>query len=63
MNVYSAEQPSRQALTVFVLFVGLVATTAALVVLGWWMWDNLINNPLPYRDPEAMRAVTTIAQR
>jgi hypothetical protein len=29
-----------------------VVVLAALVGIGWLIWDYLIDNPLPYRDPE-----------
>jgi hypothetical protein len=31
----------------------LIVVLAVLVGLGWLVWDRVINNPLPYRDPEA----------
>ena len=36
-----------------------VVFVAAVIGLGWAVWDYLISNPLPYRDPEAIRAATT----
>ncbi len=38
----------------FLLMIATVATIALSLGLGWWIWENLINNPLPYRDPEAI---------
>lgn len=38
----------------FLLMIATVAIIALSLGLGWWIWENLINNPLPYRDPEAI---------
>jgi hypothetical protein len=45
------------------LLIGVAMFLATLLGLGWIAWDYLINNPLPYRDPEAVHAVTTTAPR
>ena len=53
MNVYSADRTSRQATTTFVLIIGTIVAITLILGLGWWVWENVINTPLPYRDPEA----------
>ena len=54
MNTYPAERSSRRATMAFLLMIATIATIALSLGLGWWIWENLINNPLPYRDPEAL---------
>jgi len=54
MNSYPAERSSRQATMAFLLMIATIAIIALSVGLGWWIWENLVNNPLPYRDPEAI---------
>ena len=39
---------------VFLLMIATLATIALRLGIGWWIWESLINNPLPYRDPEAI---------
>ena len=57
MNAYPAEQAWRQTATMLLRLIAFVVFLAAIIGLGWAVWDYLINNPLPYRDPEAIRAV------
>ncbi len=45
-------------MTLLLRLVALVVFLAAVIGLGWAMLDYMISNPLPYRDPEAMQAVT-----
>jgi hypothetical protein len=52
MHTYAEERTWRQAAFAFLLMIGMVALAAAVVGLGWWTWDNVVNNPMPYRDPE-----------
>ena len=59
MNAYPAEQAWRQTATMLLRLIAFVVFLAAIIGLGWAVWDYLISNPLPYRDPEAIRAVTT----
>jgi len=54
MNTYPAERSSRRATMAFLLVIATIAIIALSVGLGWWIWENLVNNPLPYRDPEAI---------
>jgi hypothetical protein len=58
MNIYRYER-SRRTAGLIVRFLVLLVLVAVIVGVGWWVWDYLIDNPLPYRDPEAIRAVTT----
>lgn len=37
----------------------LIVVLAVLVGLGWFVWDRVVNNPLPYRDPEASQIAAT----
>jgi hypothetical protein len=33
----------------------LIALVVCLMVVagvGWWVWESMIDNPMPYRDPE-----------
>ena len=59
MNPYPAEQAWRQTATMLLRLIAFVVFVAAVIGLGWAVWDYLISNPLPYRDPEAIRAATT----
>jgi hypothetical protein len=52
MNAYVAPPPWRQAVVIFVLLVVSTVVVATLLGLGWFLWDYLIHNPLPYQDPE-----------
>ena len=56
MNAYPNDQAWRQATAIFAVLLGVLVMFAAIVVLGWWLWDFVIDNPMPYRDPEASRA-------
>ena len=56
MNAYPAEQPWRRTVTTLLRLIALVVFLAAVIGLGWAVWDYLMSNPLPYRDPEAIRA-------
>ncbi len=59
MDTYSADQPWRHTVTVVLRLIALVVFLAAVIGLGWAVLDYMISNPLPYRDPEAIRAVAT----
>ena len=59
MDTYPADQPWRQIVTVVLRLIALVVFLAAVIGLGWAVLDYMIGNPLPYRDPEAIRAVAT----
>jgi hypothetical protein len=63
VNAYPAGQTLRQAVAMLVLLVVSLLVVAALVGLGWLVFDYLVGNPLPYRDPEAIQAVTSTAPR
>jgi hypothetical protein len=42
----------------------LAVAIALLVGFGWWVWEYLVADPLPYRDPEAIESsATAIASR
>ena len=56
MNAYPNDPAWRQATAIFAVLLGVLAMFAAIVVLGWWLWEFVIDNPMPYRDPEASRA-------
>ena len=58
MNAYPAGQAWRQTATMLLRLIVFVVFLIAIIGLGWAVWDYLISNPLPYRDPEAIRAVT-----
>ena len=58
MDTYPADQTWRRTVTVLLRLVALVVFLAAVIGLGWAVLDYMISNPLPYRDPEAIRAVT-----
>jgi hypothetical protein len=60
MNAYPAGQTWRLTATLLFRIIALVVFLATLVGIGWLGWDYLVDNPLPYRDPEALRAVTTV---
>jgi hypothetical protein len=62
MNTYRYGR-SRRTAALIVRFLVLLVLVAVIVGVGWWVWDYLIDNPLPYRDPEAIRAVTTTPPR
>ena len=49
----------RAGLRLFLLFVAAVVFAAAVGLSVWWLWEFVINNPLPYTDPEARAAVGT----
>jgi len=56
INRYPTDQAWRQATATFALLLGVLVMFAAMVLLGWWLWEFVIDNPMPYRDPEATRA-------
>jgi hypothetical protein len=56
INRYPTDQAWRQATATFALLLGVLVMFAAMVLLGWWLWEFVIDNPMPYRDPEAIRA-------
>ena len=58
MDAYPADQAWRRTVTVLLRLVALLVFLAAVIGLGWAVLDYMISNPLPYRDPEAMRAFT-----
>jgi hypothetical protein len=55
MDTYPADQPWRQTMTVVLRLIALMVFLAAVIGLGWAVLDYMISNPLPYRDPEAIR--------
>ena len=63
MDTYPADQHWRRTLTVLLRLIALVVFLAAFIGLGWAVLDYMIRNPLPYRDPEPTRAVTTTSPR
>jgi hypothetical protein len=63
VNADPAGQTLRQVVAMLVLLVVSLLVVAALVGLGWLVFDYLVGNPLPYRDPEAIQAVTSTAPR
>jgi hypothetical protein len=63
MDAYYAGPKWRQAVAMLVLLTVSVVILATLIGIGWLIWDYLVDNPLPYRDPEAIRVVTTAAPR
>ena len=58
MDTYHVDQRWRRTMTLLLRLVALVVFLAAVIGLGWAVLDYMISNPLPYRDPEAMRAFT-----
>jgi hypothetical protein len=56
MNHYPDDQAWRQSTAIFAVLFGVLLMFAAMVVAGWWLWEFVIGNPMPYRDPEATRA-------
>ena len=46
------EQPWRRAVMVGLRLIALVAFLMVVAGVGWWVWDSMIDNPMPYRDPE-----------
>ena len=58
MDTYPADQTWRRTVTVLLRLLAFVVFLAAVIGLGWAVLDYMISNPLPYRDPEAIRAVT-----
>ena len=58
MDTYPADQAWRRTVIVLLRLVALVVFLAAVIGLGWAVWDYMITNPLTYRDPEAIRTVT-----
>ena len=52
MNAYVAAPAWRQAVAIFAVLMVSIVVIATLLGLGWFLWDYLINNPLPYQDPE-----------
>jgi hypothetical protein len=63
MDTYPADQRWRQTVTVLLRLIALLVFLAAFLGLGWAVLDYMMSNPLPYRDPEAIRAVTTTLRR
>ena len=49
----------RRAVAILVLLTVSLVILATLVGIGWLVWNHLVDNPLPYRDPEAIQVVTT----
>jgi hypothetical protein len=50
-------------MTMLLRLVALVVFLAAVVGLGWAVWEYIVSNPLPYRDPEASQAVVRVRRR
>ena len=48
---------TRLAVSLFVHVLLLVVAIAILVAVGWWVWEHVIENPLPYGDPDALSAI------
>ena len=63
MGPYPAEHAWRQTMTMLLRLVALVVFLAAVVGLGWAVWEYIVSNPLPYRDPEATQAVVRVRRR
>jgi hypothetical protein len=61
MDRYPADQTWRQTVTVLLRLIALVVFLAAVTGLGWAAWEYMINSPLPYRDPEAIRSAAAIS--
>jgi hypothetical protein len=59
MNAYATAPNWRRAVAILVLLTVAAVVLATLVGIGWLVWNHLVDNPLPYRDPEAVRIVTT----
>jgi hypothetical protein len=57
MDAHAAERTWKQATHAFLLLVGMLVLAAVTTGLGWWTWDQLINNPMPYSDPEASETI------
>jgi hypothetical protein len=51
VNTYPYHRGRRTA-ALIVWFLVLLVLIAVVVGVGWWVWDYLIDNPMPYRDPE-----------
>jgi hypothetical protein len=58
-NAYATTPKWRRAAAILVLLSVSVVVLATLVGIGWLVWNYLMENPLPYRDPEAITAATT----
>ena len=63
MATYHADQRWRRTVTLLLRLIVLVVFLAAVIGLGWAVLDYMINNPLPYRDPEATQAVMATSWR
>ena len=50
-------------MTLLLRLIVLVVFLAAVIGLGWAVLDYMIDNPLPYRDPEATQAVMATSWR
>ena len=43
----------RAALQLFLLLLAGAVFATAVGLYVWWLWEYVINNPLPYSNPEA----------
>jgi hypothetical protein len=56
----SAWSPAGAVVVATVLrLLALIVVVAVLVGLGSLIWDRVVNNPLPHRDPEAREIAAT----
>jgi hypothetical protein len=52
MNAYLPVQTWRQVMAMLVMLIMTAVVLAAVVGLGWLIWDYVIGGLLPYSDPE-----------